>query len=77
MDTETNVSELFTEGKLDISRDQLKKNISKVFRPDEELNQLPPKLTDTKRVLLISPPGSLEESYGRLSYAAGELPMLV
>ena len=53
-----------------------KKKISKAIRPDRSLNQLPPLEGDPKRVLLVVPPGTVEESYGRLSSAAGELPML-
>jgi anaerobic magnesium-protoporphyrin IX monomethyl ester cyclase len=53
-----------------------KKAIAQVIKPDQELDTLPPRLTDPKRVLLIVPPGTTEESYGRLSAAAGELPML-
>lgn len=55
--------------------EQVKKEISRVRFPDKEL-KLPPRLGPKKRVLLIVPPGTLEESYGRLSSAAGELPML-
>lgn len=58
----------------DIS-ESVKKEISRVRRPDKDL-KLPPKLGPTKRILLIIPPGTLEESYGRLSGAAGQLPML-
>lgn len=54
----------------------LKRQISRVIRPDKTLKQLPPRLSDPRRILLIVPPGTLEESYGRLSAAAGELPML-
>jgi anaerobic magnesium-protoporphyrin IX monomethyl ester cyclase len=53
-----------------------KKKIAKAIRPDRELNSLPPLKGEKKRVLLIVPPGTVEESYGRLSSAAGELPML-
>lgn len=53
-----------------------KKAIARVITPDRELDSLPPRLSDVKRVLLIVPPGTTEESYGRLSAAAGELPML-
>ncbi len=54
----------------------LKAAIAKPIRPDKELTVLPPLLTEPKKILLIVPPGTLEESYGRLSAAAGELPML-
>ncbi|MAM68654.1 MAG: hypothetical protein CMM12_07840 [Rhodospirillaceae bacterium] len=53
-----------------------KQKISKAIRPDRSLVELPLRLGDPKRVLLIVPPGTVEESYGRLSSAAGELPML-
>jgi len=53
-----------------------KAQISKHVRPTKYLNPLPPLQTESKRVLLIVPPGSSEEAYGRLSAAAGELPML-
>jgi radical SAM superfamily enzyme YgiQ (UPF0313 family) len=53
-----------------------KKVIAQVIKPNQELNVLPPRLTEPKRVLLIVPPGTTEENYGRLSAAAGELPML-
>jgi anaerobic magnesium-protoporphyrin IX monomethyl ester cyclase len=64
---------------LDLSEPEaeaLKKKIAKAIRPDEELTTLPPRLGPPRRVLLIVPPGTVEESYGRLSAAAGELPML-
>ena len=53
-----------------------KKQIARVIKPDKGLTSLPPRKTESQRVLLIVPPGTLEESYGRLSAAAGELPML-
>ena len=58
------------------SAEAAKKAISRVIKPDRELTELPPRLTEQMRVLLIIPPGTVEESYGRLSAAAGELPML-
>lgn len=60
----------------DAESEKLKASISKFVKPDLELEELPPRLGDSKRVLLIVPPGTLAESYGRLSGAAGELPML-
>lgn len=54
----------------------LKKSISRAIKPDTGLTALPPRLTAPRRVALIVPPGTIEESYGRLSSAAGELPML-
>ncbi|OGW80529.1 MAG: hypothetical protein A3G33_09485 [Omnitrophica bacterium RIFCSPLOWO2_12_FULL_44_17] len=56
--------------------EKLKESISKVIQPDKELKTLPPLFGQPKRILLIVPPGTPEESYGRLSAAAGELPML-
>lgn len=37
---------------------------------------LPERIGPPRRVMLVVPPGTLEESYGRLSAAGGELPML-
>ncbi|MBL8018343.1 MAG: cobalamin-dependent protein [Leptospirales bacterium] len=67
-------SNLHTKGQI-LTDEEIKKSISKVARPDDQLT-LAPLLTPPKRVLLIVPPGTMEESYGRLSAAAGELPML-
>jgi anaerobic magnesium-protoporphyrin IX monomethyl ester cyclase len=53
-----------------------KSRISKVIRPDKQLTALPLLLSKARRVLLVVPPGTIEESYGRLSAAGGELPML-
>jgi radical SAM superfamily enzyme YgiQ (UPF0313 family) len=61
---------------MDDDSEALKRQISRVVRPDKNLNQLPLRSGERRRVLLIVPPGTLEESYGRLSAAAGELPML-
>lgn len=55
---------------------QEKKLISRVTRPVGGVTELPSLETDAKKVLLIVPPGTLEEQVGRLSAAAGELPML-
>lgn len=52
-----------------------KKRISRPIMPTKGAT-LPPLLTEPKRVLLIVPPGTMEEHVGRLSGAAGELPML-
>lgn len=60
----------------DDEAEAVKNSISKVLKPDINIARLPPRLTARKRVLLIVPPGTVEESYGRLSSAAGELPML-
>ncbi len=53
-----------------------KRQIAKTIRPDHSLTVLPPLETRPRRVLLVVPPGTREESYGRLSGAAGQLPML-
>ena len=53
-----------------------KQSISKVIRPTKGITQLPPLLTQPKKVLLIVPPGTMEEHIGRLSGAGGELPLL-
>ncbi|MEP4379695.1 MAG: radical SAM protein [Alphaproteobacteria bacterium] len=53
-----------------------KKAISRAIKPDASLTTLPPLTTAPKRILLIVPPGTMEEHSGRLSGAAGELPML-
>ncbi len=60
----------------DGASEALKRMIARAIRPDESLRTLPPLEGARQRVLLIIPPGSVEESYGRLSSAAGELPML-
>lgn len=60
----------------EVDAEARKRVISRMVRPDKNLNQLPPRLGPAQRVLLIVPPGTIEESYGRLSAAAGELPML-
>ncbi len=48
----------------------------RAIKPTLEISALPVRLTPPRRVLLIVPPGTVEENYGRLSGAAGELPML-
>ena len=53
-----------------------KDRIAKAIRPDKQLTVLPSMLNRQRRVLLVVPPGTIEESYGRLSGAGGELPML-
>jgi anaerobic magnesium-protoporphyrin IX monomethyl ester cyclase len=57
-------------------REAEKKAIAKPAKPDASITQLPPMLGRPRKILLVVPPGTLEESYGRLSVAAGELPML-
>ena len=61
---------------LEIANEEVKNAITRAIKPDKSLDSLPPLKTNPKRILLITPPGTLEESYGRLSGAAGELPML-
>jgi anaerobic magnesium-protoporphyrin IX monomethyl ester cyclase len=56
--------------------EKLKASISKVVRPDLDVETLPRLETAPKRVLFIVPPGTAEESMGALSAVAGELPML-
>ncbi|MBF0323886.1 MAG: cobalamin-dependent protein [Alphaproteobacteria bacterium] len=53
-----------------------KAEIARAIKPDPTLTELPALLGPRRRVLLVVPPGTLEESYGKLSAAAGELPML-
>ncbi len=61
---------------LEIGNEETQKlKISNPIRPQKGV-MLPPRLTAPKNILLIVPPGTMEESYGRLSAAAGELPML-
>ena len=64
------------EGLDEQSTDRLKASIAKAIKPDLDIVELPGLASKPRRVLLIIPPGTLEESYGRLSGAAGELPML-
>lgn len=59
-----------------ISAEAKKKEISRAIKPVAGTTALPPRLTEPRRVLLIVPPGTMEEHVGRLSGAAGELPML-
>src|SRR4051794_20993456 len=60
----------------EVAAEARKRLISRMVRPDKSLNTMPPRLGPSRRILLIVPPGTIEESYGRLSAAAGELPML-
>ncbi|MBF0353626.1 MAG: cobalamin-dependent protein [Alphaproteobacteria bacterium] len=53
-----------------------KEQISRVIKPVSGITALPERQGPVKRVLLIIPPGTMEEHVGRLSGAAGELPML-
>jgi anaerobic magnesium-protoporphyrin IX monomethyl ester cyclase len=71
----TKISKLF-DNELEISDEEAKKSIARAIKPDKNLVSLPLLKTSPKRVLLITPPGTTEESFGRLSGATGELPML-
>jgi anaerobic magnesium-protoporphyrin IX monomethyl ester cyclase len=71
----TNVSKLYRNER-GVSDEEAKENIVRAIKPDKSLDSLPSLKVKPKRLLLITPPGTLEESYGRLSGAAGELPML-
>lgn len=53
-----------------------KKKIARAIKPVAGPECLPPRIGPERRVLLIVPPGTVEEHIGRLSGAAGELPML-
>lgn len=53
-----------------------KREITRAIKPVSGITKLPPRDGPVQRVLLIVPPGTLEEHVGRLSGAAGELPML-
>ena len=53
-----------------------KRAIAFPIRPVGGDIQLPPLRTEPKRILLVVPPGTMEEQVGRLSGATGELPML-
>ena len=54
----------------------LKKQLVKAIKPTSGIETLPPRVGPARRVLLIVPPSTAEEHVGRLSGAAGELPML-
>lgn len=60
----------------DYDSDQIKAQIIKAIKPVSGVNSLPKRLGEKRRILLIVPPVTREESYGRLSAASGELPML-
>jgi anaerobic magnesium-protoporphyrin IX monomethyl ester cyclase len=68
IDQSTNKDELSAEAR--------KKALVRAIKPVSGVRELPPLKTEPRRVLLIIPPGTLEEHVGRLSGAAGELPML-
>lgn len=53
-----------------------KKLIARAIKPVSGIQALPARSGPVRRVLLIVPPGTMEEHVGRLSGAAGELPML-
>jgi anaerobic magnesium-protoporphyrin IX monomethyl ester cyclase len=73
--TITKISKLYDNGS-EISDEEAKKTIARAIKPDKNLDSLPLLKTTAKRVLLITPPGHPDESFGRLSGATGELPML-
>src|SRR5262249_2850867 len=60
----------------ELAAEQEKKRIARAFKPASGIRALPPRRGPSRRVLLIVPPGTVEEHIGRLSGAAGELPML-
>jgi len=60
----------------EMSAEARKKALVRAIRPVSGITELPPLETEPRRVLLIVPPGTMEEHVGRLSGAAGELPML-
>ncbi len=60
----------------ELSAEARKKALVRAIKPVSGTTELPPLETDPRRVLLIVPPGTMEEHVGRLSGAAGELPML-
>ena len=74
-ETFTKISRIYGYGS-DISNEEAKKSIARAIKPDKNLDSLPALKTTPKRVLLITPPGHPDESFGRLSGATGELPML-
>ncbi|MBL4623536.1 MAG: cobalamin-dependent protein [Flavobacteriales bacterium] len=51
-------------------------NSQLIMRAKIQKLELPERIGPARKVMLIVPPGTKEESYGRLSAAAGELPML-
>ena len=61
----------------DIEEAEIQKSqIIKAIKPVSGTIGLPKKIGDSKKVLLIVPPATREEHFGRLSAASGELPML-
>ena len=56
--------------------ERMKREITRAIKPVSGITELPALEGRPKRVLLIVPPGMAEEHIGRLSGAAGELPML-
>lgn len=56
--------------------EEKKKSIARAIKPVAAPEELPPRIGPKRRVLLVVPPGTVEEHIGRLSGAAGELPML-
>lgn len=60
----------------EVAAQKRKREISRAIKPVRGITELPPLMTEPKRVLLIVPPCTMEEHIGRLSGGAGELPML-
>jgi anaerobic magnesium-protoporphyrin IX monomethyl ester cyclase len=60
----------------EIAAEQEKKRITRAIKPVSGIEVLPPRVGPSRRALLVVPPGTMEEHVGRLSGAAGELPML-
>ena len=50
-----------------------KAKLIRAIKPDRNLSNLPSLLSKPKKVLLIVPPGTVEESYGRLARMMGEI----
>ena len=60
----------------EVAAEAQKKIITRAIKPTSGIETLPPRIGPRRRVLLIVPPSTVEEHVGRLSGAAGELPML-
>ena len=59
----------------EVAAEAQKKQITRAIKPVAGIS-LPARIGPPRKVLLIVPPGTVEEHIGRLSGAAGELPML-
>ena len=60
----------------EVAAEARKKQIVRAIKPVAGMEVLPPRVGPPRKVLLVVPPGTVEEHIGRLSGAAGELPML-